>query len=1522
MFENCTILNECEEVILQNLKGVSFLGQIELSSEDVDKLGTLIKNKMSDDPAFGIEQIEKYTPACLCLYLVWKGILNYNSDKADYWTVVSDELSVSDINLQTRMGKIFIDFISSRNLKNIDVEDSYQYVTPILFQGGIPQNCLTEYFEKFILPKVKIWKGNKGKIKDYLFTLRIHENKKRIIRKEITDIRNQINNYSRIINAIRQKEEQYQKYFTLLEYKKNISSQIRDVNNYMTEFKDKYLSGSNLTIEECMKNLHEYIKQCERLKDIDIKIKQNRRAADVCLSSLKQQCSDILISEWNFRRFENIFEIDPDILAEKIEAYHTTIAQNATQMNSPLFKPIELIGAVAIFIIILFLTIPHKTLFFVALSMFICSAYVIRMLKRSKKKKQREYEATITKRDIIQYLTDIPIKEDIFVEKDFDVPGIIRQIRSAYSKHQELSKEHEDYLQNKNTIEKMAAALLRDTFPLEETTEITHFNDFEAMFKTVKDIICQYMQLEKNMNQELDKLYQSEMKTDIDIRRMKRNLFRDTENVPENDEMLQKPENDFGYEDYIKGINQKIGELKARVQLKENTLFYYSQSIGLLNEPVYRFIVFGGSWAEMIIVESVELMTNTMNNVPSSDICSLPERITQAFYSWYATYIKRVTSDSQSNDGRLKDKRQEIIVSPDIVYDNAVGGVKIVMGSQQLLGRENTGFDIYLDIEYLNPLIEKQHVPIYAVNSDDFIQTEPCEQFLNDLFGEISITLSAGKKYVWKYTLLTDSSPFLAFNEKGKIINSQDISGKLVWLILTKGYTLYDKSLIIEESVAGENTFNYLIDLYGEENLKLLRSDGSELVLGISNSNFFSPYIEGGEISNGITFSGEKVYKQKPEYLVIPSDEDHLKYWSITISNYDGFERQHFTTADLVEVEKHEGKAKVSLSKNRIIQENQQGKCTLYLYYRNRKPYVFEVNIIHDLYLCQKPGFFAMPLNSNSTVDFELSLPVNANIEYKTQVTTEEKIENIHKITTRPGTGFVEGTFKMKLSGDIYFVTPVTIEIPIVRWRINDLPEYKRWSCCCEELWLGKWNDSDKLVLEIYVPSDLFRYLRLYIGQYDHVKTLEINNRIASTDIKGFYDSLKTGENSKKMFIDLFNKENKVRAGCLFSIQCKWEVVNFKYTLDDTDDRRKLTFLWNEKGIGRNRAIRIWKTWEPQSKPITFPIPDDDFTLSLERDRQKIPDGEYLLQFIILDPWENEVLDDSIPTVKMNTFNYTLSDGTTHIHDWKAVWRGVNQVNITGNIANATEEHMITVRIYGIYQGDTYSFVSSGQSSKGGSFNICVRNNADGIILKNIAHWIGFFLDSANGFYEYYLMPDPACLNWNFRDISAESLKNRERNFEIIMKTADGYTDSYILNPQAAQRMIESIINKQNIQLDVTFGYKEKAKLVYQADHDEIYLNVARGVKCCSCGKILSNQQEWFTHAHITRCKGLNTSYSKAAISLYIMWRSRISKEFLNRHVLLFSSRCNPISDGYKIFMENKEQITKLLWEREKAFME
>lgn len=1523
MFEHCTILNECEEIIIQNLNGVNFLGQIELSPNDVNKLGTFIKNKISDAPTFGMEQIEKHTPACLCLYLVWKGILNYNNDKADYWTAVSNDLGDIDANLQTRMGRIFIDFINNKNLENIELRDSYQYVTPILFHGGIPQNCLHEYFYKVILPMVKTWKADKEKIKDYLYTVRTHENKRRIIRKEISDIRNKINNYSRIIIALRQKEDQYQKYFALLEHKRNVKFQINDINSQKEDFKEKYLFERNLSIDKCIENIHECIEQYEILKDTDIKTKQARQKADASSNSLERQCSGILNSKWNTEIIENIVRVEPDTLAVKLEAYHTMIAKNATHINTPLFKPIELIVEVAIIIFMLLLPVPNKTIIIAALFMFICLANVILMKKRNRKKKQAEEETSTLRKDILQYLTGIPIKEDILSSRDVDIPGIINQLRDTYTEYRESHKAYEGYLQYKNTIEQVAAALLHDTFSTKDTAiEETLFNDYDAMVQNAVDILCRYKQLENKMNQELNKLYQCEKKIDVDIQQMCEELFGNNENTSVKEELLDNTANRFGYDDHIERMNQTIRELKARVQLKENELTCYSQSIRIVNQTIYRFIIFGGNWAEMIITESVELMANTMNGAPISGICNLPARITKAFYDWYALYINNGTTIEKP-----KDRSKQRITSPDIVYDNDVGGVKIVMGSQLLVERAYIDFDIYLEIEYSNPLIEKQHAPLYAVVSDGVIRTEPCELFLNDLFGKVSVTLSVGdENYTWNYILLTDKSPYLAFSEKGQLIHSEGISGKLVWLVLSKNYGLSDKSLIIEESVSGgnaENTSIYLIDIYGEENLKLLGSDGEELLLGISNSSFFDPYIEGGEITDGITFAGEIIYREKPEYLVIPYEEENLEYWSITISYCDDFtEREHFNITDLSEVEKCEGKAKISLPKSKILKENQQGRCTLYLYYRKRKPFVFEINIIHDFYLSQKPGFLAMPLDPDSTVGFELSLPENAHIDYITPVHVEEKVNNIYKLSTKPGNGFVEGRFRMDLSDGSSFEAPITIELSIVRWRINGLPEYEGWSCCCEELWLGKWNNSDKLNLELYVPSDLFRYIKLYIGHYGHVKTLDIKNRIASANIKGFYDSLKSGDSLKKMCVDFFNTENKrMRTGYLFSIQCKWEIVNFKYTVDDIDDRRKLTFFWNEKGVGENRAIRIWRTWEPYSKPVTNHIPDGEFTFSMEKDRLIIPDGEYLLQFTTIDPWEDEEPADFIPKDSMNTFSFTLSDGTPHVKGWKAVWKGDNQVNISGGIANAAAEHRVTVAIYGICHGQKHCFISRGLSKKDGNFNICVRNNTAGIMLKNVAHWIGIFLDRDHDVYEYYLLSESACLEWRFQDFSAKSLLNWANDFDIIMKIDDSYMDSYTLNTQTGRRMIEGIINQKNTQFSVRISGQSKAQLVYEPDCDEVYLKVEKGVKCCSCGKILSSQSEWFTHAHITHCKGLNTNYSKVAITLYIVWRSRVKNEYLNRNVLLFSSRCNPIPEEHKINLENSEQIIKLLWEREKAFI-
>lgn len=49
MLENCAGLEDCERVLASKVEKVAFLGQVELSSEDVEKLGALIGERIKSD---------------------------------------------------------------------------------------------------------------------------------------------------------------------------------------------------------------------------------------------------------------------------------------------------------------------------------------------------------------------------------------------------------------------------------------------------------------------------------------------------------------------------------------------------------------------------------------------------------------------------------------------------------------------------------------------------------------------------------------------------------------------------------------------------------------------------------------------------------------------------------------------------------------------------------------------------------------------------------------------------------------------------------------------------------------------------------------------------------------------------------------------------------------------------------------------------------------------------------------------------------------------------------------------------------------------------------------------------------------------------------------------------------------------------------------------------------------------------------------------------------------------------------
>ena len=149
MLETCIDLIACEKCLKDSLGKYKYIGQVDLSRDDLDKLSQLMAVKLKADIANSIEFFREYTPACTAFFLVGQGIWNYR--EGDYWSSVSTSLGVNiDSPLQLQLGRIFLQFIDAQGLQTISIPGSYRYVTPILLHGGVPQNSLPLLFQRVV----------------------------------------------------------------------------------------------------------------------------------------------------------------------------------------------------------------------------------------------------------------------------------------------------------------------------------------------------------------------------------------------------------------------------------------------------------------------------------------------------------------------------------------------------------------------------------------------------------------------------------------------------------------------------------------------------------------------------------------------------------------------------------------------------------------------------------------------------------------------------------------------------------------------------------------------------------------------------------------------------------------------------------------------------------------------------------------------------------------------------------------------------------------------------------------------------------------------------------------------------------------------------------------------------------------------------------------------------------------------------------------------------------------------------
>ena len=152
MLEHCQSLTDCEKILSEAIETVNTLGEIDFSESDLDRLGEFIRGALSARTASGARNMMHYFPVSLASFLVWTGVYGYK--EGDYWTAVEEKVGLKDINWQQKWGKFFLNFLIEHHMETFNIETTHKYVTPILLHGGIPNNCLDEYFEKIIYPYV------------------------------------------------------------------------------------------------------------------------------------------------------------------------------------------------------------------------------------------------------------------------------------------------------------------------------------------------------------------------------------------------------------------------------------------------------------------------------------------------------------------------------------------------------------------------------------------------------------------------------------------------------------------------------------------------------------------------------------------------------------------------------------------------------------------------------------------------------------------------------------------------------------------------------------------------------------------------------------------------------------------------------------------------------------------------------------------------------------------------------------------------------------------------------------------------------------------------------------------------------------------------------------------------------------------------------------------------------------------------------------------------------------------------
>lgn len=1308
MIEDCSDLLQCENRLSKEVQNVSLLGQIALSPEDLDHLGTLIRRTISSDISQGTRFLEREAPTCLACFLVWVGIVGYRD--GDYWSAVWESTGLAeDPNWERKWGKVFLAFLKANDLPLLDIEGGLTYVTPILAHGGIPNSCLDEFFKKALLPMVQrdlIDPTDLGEIVYELAVRRKDDEERARVERQYDDLWRRTRSLAGKVRLARRIAEVYDEVIELWRFEestKNLDALANLPEDYEA-FRNRKLADLSSLEEEIhgfeQKQTHyqhvvakftEQDKQVlaqaeviERSISEYPALKEQQRIVSTLetkegelTAQLSSQSIHIFSELWNNGHGELLTRLPFDALRGEIRRFEAIGSrQDEIQKKLDHFRALSRARLILAFILTGFIwwywyrqTVRRLE----------------QALKQTTSERQRVQE-TITKT-----LGNLPIAEQQLRSPSpelyqalVSLADVYRELCETRNRRVQLQQEIHQHAQRvkqtainadiqpthglddaicameralKEARERQAAAA-HAAKELEDDVR-PKVADLNAKYRAIREELAQ---AEKRLAEmgggdiqagiERVKAQRRLQDTAAKLRTELKERYPDLETIERETRNAQRTGKDkTALEAEARHLTKQVEKIQAQAGRLKQELSYYPAAFPGVDEPIRRYLLYGGKSAEEFLVRSVLLAHQalTEGKVPNADDVGLPERVVKAFKHWYIQY-----EPPSPPEDEIDATTGQRFRAPTISLDPGMAEVMVHFHAQRYLA-SIAGTSACLEVVGFDSDSQRQTFPLRVYKgAEGLLETQEPEPlplpFPADRY-EFSLKSDGIVIHQWEVAAMRSEAPYMAFDRRsGKLIKDKELPKREIWFLVRQDFSLEPADCILVEggSLYGQwKDYIFLeLDLDQVDELQIVDDQGQRFLIPISPERSPTLDLIGGQRLEGVHSEGVEIRVGPSPRIRVPiEDEVELRLWRLSI--FPGEEsspqdRKHYQLSELQEaldVHTDEGWVDILLPDETLLGQRPVGRFTI----RVRKPPYTDWRstfcAVPDLQV-EFDRVIYLPYEAGKTPDIYAKILVAERAEFAPQPPAElfDTRDNLYAVR-------IDGT-ENTLSGTLYLHSldrgkqriPLAIRIPKVRWRLQGLADdqYATWRDTIEEVWLGDWETASELFLVVELPPSVDGHLKLALGD-DSGKEDEkkIHEGKARFDLLAFGDALRTGPSVQTFTLMHPESQFGIEHVPLFKVRTRWEVEDVECVQESQGRTVILNVTWTEKGRtgNKDRIVRLWSSSGVPADPIRRQkVSEGKQSVKLRANVRDLLPGTYLLQLTVEDPWATTEVSRPTPT--------------------------------------------------------------------------------------------------------------------------------------------------------------------------------------------------------------------------------------------------------------------------------------------------